>query len=296
MRKSFSKAKRSETNPRYLKSLAGSLLLLIAILGGGYYIYQNYGKSMLGGKVAVQTTQSQTKSVESVEAPAAKVETVEKQTFGYSTAGKPITGYVFGTGTETTLMFGSIHGNEMGTANLLNTLVKYIQNNPSSVASSQRVVIIPILNPDGYFDRTDKLNANGVNLNLNFGTSDWAMYGSEGQYAGPAAWSEVESRILRTVVEEYLPTRMISYHSNGSLSNPESAEVSQELAWWYAVESGYYYFADPSWDYSGTATKWFEETYKKAAITVELNDHYMNDWNMNKKPMLELLSGSSGLL
>lgn len=208
---------------------------------------------------------------------------------GTSTNGKPINGYVFGDGDDVTLMFGSIHGNEMGTADLLNKLIEYINKNPQSVAASKKLVIIPVLNPDGYYDRVDKLNANEVNLNLNFGTSDWAMYGSEGQYAGPSPWSEVESRVLRAVVETYLPNQMISYHSNGSLVNPELTEASQELAWWYAVESGYYYFADPSWDYSGTATKWFEETYSKPAITVELNDHYSNDWEMNMGPMLKLL-------
>jgi len=293
MRKSFSKNKRQMGGNKRLLTL-GVIILAVSAIGLGFFVYQIYRKENLGGKVAVQNQQDQSKTTEDI--PVKVTTSGEKQIFGYSTAGKPITGYVFGTGAETTLMFGSIHGNEMGTADLLNTLIKYIQENPTSVASSQRVVIIPILNPDGYYDRTDKTNANGVNLNLNFGTSDWAMYGSEGQYAGPAAWSEVESRVLRSVVEKYLPTRMISYHSNGSLSNPESTQVSRNLAWWYAVESGYYYFADPSWDYSGTATKWFEETYKKAAITVELNDHYMNDWGMNKKPMLELLSGSSGLL
>lgn len=209
--------------------------------------------------------------------------------FGTSVNGKSITGYVFGTGDDVTLMFGSIHGNEMGTADLLSKLVEYITNNPSVIAAGKKVVIIPILNPDGYYDRTDKLNADEVNLNLNFGTSDWSMYGSEGQYAGTEAWSEPESRVLKSVVEKYLPDRMVSYHSSGSLVNPELTEVSQELAWWYATESGYSYYADPAWDYSGTATKWFEETYNKPAVTVELNEHYLNDWDMNMSPMLQLI-------
>lgn len=217
-------------------------------------------------------------------------EVVQSINFGISAQGKPITGYVFGSGDDVTLMFGSIHGNEMGTADLLSTLVDYIRENPISVAPDKRVIIIPIINPDGYYDRTDKLNANEVNLNLNFGTSDWAMYGSEGQYAGTEAWSEPESRVLRAVVEKYLPDRMIAYHSNGSLVNPEFSDASSDLAWWYAVESGYYYYADPAWDYSGTATKWFEETYAKPAITIELNDHYLNDWEMNRTPMLKLLA------
>ena len=275
----------------------GFLLFTAPIIAASFYIYDG----MQTKTVLVAATETQKNPATVVET--AKIEEVsqgtsgvEEKIFGQSTDGKPITGFVIGTGTDTTLMFGSIHGNEMGTADLLNTFVKYVKSNPSSIGANERILVIPILNPDGYYDRTDKLNANEVNLNLNFGTSDWAMYGSEGQYAGPEAWSEAESRVLRDVVLKYLPNRMIAYHSNGSLTNPEFSDASAELAWWYGVRSGYTYYADPAWDYSGTATKWFEETYKKAAITIELNDHYMNDWSQNKAPMLELLGGTGGLL
>jgi predicted deacylase len=275
--------------------LFGFLLLI----GLGFTLYQFHA---VKNKNTSEVIDTMAKNIEPIlvggkvnETPVSDSNILNKEVFGYSTDGKEISGYVIGGGSDTTLMFGSIHGNEMGTADLLNILVKYLKNNPTAIATSQRLVVIPILNPDGYYDRTDKLNANEVNLNLNFGTSDWAMYGSEGQYAGPNAWSEAESRVFRSVVEKYLPNRMISYHSMGSLTNPESLSVSRELAWWYGVESGYSYYADPAWDYSGTATKWFEQTYQKAAITVELNDHYLNDWEINKKPILELLAGSSGL-
>ena len=208
---------------------------------------------------------------------------------GNSEAGKPIKGYVFGKGKDTTLMFGAIHGNEVGTVVLMNELVDYLRNDSSVISKDKQLVIIPILNPDGYYDRTDKHNANGVNLNLNFSTTDWIMYGKEGQYAGAEPWSESESRALKSVVEEYLPDRMISYHASGYLSNPESTDESKELARWYAAKTGYNYFDDPVWDYSGTATKWFEQTYDKPAITVELHDHDHSDWVINKGPMLELL-------
>ncbi|NIM47414.1 MAG: hypothetical protein GTN40_04645, partial [Candidatus Aenigmarchaeota archaeon] len=36
-------------------------------------------------------------------------------TFGYSAKGRPITGYIFGSGGEGILIFGAIHGNERGT-------------------------------------------------------------------------------------------------------------------------------------------------------------------------------------
>jgi hypothetical protein len=211
-------------------------------------------------------------------------------TFGYSEKDKPITGYVFGNGADTTLMFGSIHGNEIGSADLMNKLVDYIKSNSNTVSENKRLVIIPILNPDGYYDRTDKLNANDVNLNLNFLTKDWSMYGKDGQYAGPKPWSEAESNVLKTVVEKYLPNRMIAYHAKGYLSVPETGEQSKALANWYAEQSGYIYYDNPEWDYTGTATRWFEETYDKPAITVELDELLSSDWEINKTPMLELMN------
>jgi hypothetical protein len=261
-------------------------LLMLFVAGTSVFIVNN--KHSLNSAPAVKQVE-ETAPIATEEVSVQQFDQTGKIDFGTSVEGKSITGYIFGTGDDVTLMFGSIHGNEMGTADLLNKFVNYLIDNPTVVASDKKVVIIPILNPDGYFDRIDKLNANEVNLNLNFGTSDWAMYGSEGQYAGPTAWSEPESKVLKSVVEKYLPDRIIAYHSSGSLVNPELTEASQGLAWWYAIESGYSYYADPAWDYSGTATKWFEETYAKPAVTVELNEHYLNDGDMNMSPMLQLI-------
>ena len=104
--------------------------------------------------------------VESVKPTVTEVQTApyEEITIGKSVKGRLISGYVFGKGEDTTLMFGAIHGNEMGTADLMNDLIDYLKNNPSAVGSGKQLVIIPILNPDGYYDRTDKLNADGGNI------------------------------------------------------------------------------------------------------------------------------------
>lgn len=138
---------------------------------------------------------------------------IEKKTFGYSTKGRPIDGYEIGGGVNTLLLFASIHGDEMGTTDLLNSFVEEIKANPSLISKTKRVIVIPITNPDGYYDRKDKLNANEVNLNLNFSTSDWQEYGPEGTYAGPEPFSEIESRVIKQVVEQYKPSMMIAYHA-----------------------------------------------------------------------------------
>jgi predicted deacylase len=218
---------------------------------------------------------------------------IEKKEFGFSTEGKPIEGYVIGHGEDVLFLFGAIHGNEMGTSELLGNLIEEISHNHELVAPSKKLVIIPISNPDGYYDRIDKLNANEVNLNLNFPTDDWAQYGPEGMFAGEEPFTEIESNVLRQVVENYKPDMMLAYHSQGSLVSPEEGDDSIRLGKWYAQKTGYQYFDE--WDYAGTATRWFYEIYNKPAITIELSDHQKSDWNINRKAILELISSPTVL-
>jgi len=213
---------------------------------------------------------------------------IENRTFGYSTSGKSIDGYEIGNGSNTILLFASIHGDEVGTVDLLNRFIDEIKSDPSKISKNKRLIVIPIVNPDGYYDRMDKLNVNLVNLNLNFATSDWEEYGPEGTYAGPRPFSEIESWVIKQVVEQYSPSMMISYHAQAGVVTPEFNNSSKALAHWYADKTGYEYYDE--WDYPGTATKWFEETTDKPAITVELMAYRPTDWEINKEALMELVS------
>ena len=213
---------------------------------------------------------------------------IQKKSFGKSVQGRPIEGYEIGYGKNTLLLFASIHGNEMGTADLLNQLVLEIALDKSLVSKNKKLLIIPVANPDGYQERSDNLNANGANLNLNFGTTDWQNYGPEGNYAGASPFSESESQAIKAMVEKYKPSAMISFHSHGNLISPEAGESSAELAKWYSGKTGYEYF--DSWDYPGTATKWFVEATGDPAITVEISKDFQSDWDTNKGALLELIS------
>lgn len=216
---------------------------------------------------------------------------VQTVTFGYSGQGRAITGSIFGKGAETILLFGAIHGNEKGTATLLNTLVQEIAKNPSLVGPNKKIIIIPLLNPDGYYLGLNKVNANNVNLNLNFATTDWKQYGGDSNlFAGNEPFTESESRVLRDVVANYDVKKMISFHAQGNLVNPEYGHgPSEEFARWYAGRSGYGYFNDLSWYYHGTATRWFVEKYGRPAITVELPCYNCSDWSKNKGVLFELI-------
>lgn len=248
-------------------------ILSLSIIIGSYFIVKS-------SKAAAERARLQQEEQESRK--------IEKKTFGYSVKGRPIDGYEIGNGENTLFLFASIHGNEIGTTDLLNRFVEEIKTNPNLISKTKRLVVIPIANPDGYYDRTDKLNANGVNLDLNFDTSDWQEYGPEGTYAGPKPFSEIESQAIKQVVGQYNPSVMISFHAFGALVSPEDGDASTEWAKWYVEKTGYEYY--DTWDYPGTATKWFVETTGKPAITIELTKYLQSDWDINKEALLELIS------
>lgn len=212
--------------------------------------------------------------------------------FGYSEQGRLISGYVFGSGGDVILLFGAIHGGkEPSGARLLDKFIGELGVNPRRVSSSKTVVIIPISNPDGYFERQDKLNSRGVNLNRNFNTSKWGEAGwdTEGSI-GSEPFSEAESRVIRSVVQRYGVGKMFAFHSQGNLVNPELGHAaSQSLARQYASLSRYYYYEDIAWNFPGTATRWFVETVGGPAVTVELASHTVADWFRHQKALFSLV-------
>jgi len=68
------------------------------------------------------------------------------------------------------LVIGGIHGDELSSASMALHWIRYAQQSPTNVQWK----FIPALNPDGLFSQPAKrVNANGVDLNRNFPTSDW---------------------------------------------------------------------------------------------------------------------------
>ena len=213
---------------------------------------------------------------------------LEKKIFGYSESGREISGYEIGAGENTLLLFAGMHGREKGGKDLLDKLAEEVLANPNLIRPTNKLIIIPLMNPDGYYGLEDKVNANGVNLNRNFDTSQWMQYEGEDSLAGPKPFSESESRVIKDLVEQFQPRMMIAFHSQGHLVSPEAGVPSIKLAKWYSNKTGYHYFDE--WDYAGTATRWFQETTGNPAITVELANHIESDWEINKAALLELIS------
>jgi len=125
---------------------------------------------------------------------------------GRSVESRPIHYEIHGRGPEVMLVFSTIHGDEPAGTPLVKRLGHYLALHPE-VLDGRRVVLCPLVNPDGLARRT-RWNARGVDLNRNYPTANF----ESGQRHGPRALSEPESRVLMDLIQAFEPCRVLSIH------------------------------------------------------------------------------------
>lgn len=125
---------------------------------------------------------------------------------GVSVEGRPLLCSVYGSGEETVMILGGIHGNEPASAVLARELCAYLEQHPDACGNAT-VVVAPAVNPDG-LARGKRTNARGVDLNRNFDASNRR----NSERFGYAPLSEPESRYIAALIERYQPDRMVSLH------------------------------------------------------------------------------------
>lgn len=130
----------------------------------------------------------------------------EAMTLGKSVEGRAIVARVWGEAERTLLIIASIHGSEPAGTPLVERLEGWLADRPEELVD-RRVVIVPVVNPDGYAKR-ERHNANGVDLNRNYPTDNR----TERKIHGESALSEPESRALLRAVQIFDPVRVVSLH------------------------------------------------------------------------------------
>lgn len=201
-------------------------------------------------------------------------------TIGYSVQNRPINAYYFGDGATTMLFTGAIHGNEISSKYLMDALVSYLEEHAREIPSDRRVVIVPMVNPDGVAAGT-RYNAHNVNLNRNFATTNWVSDtvvsgGSVEQGAGgSSALSEPESAALTTFTQNLQPRLVVTYHSQGSLINSNDVGIAATLGPQYAAMTKYKFVSSDAttgafgFEMTGTYEDWLAER-STPAILIEL--------------------------
>lgn len=108
-------------------------------------------------------------------------------------------------GAGATLLIGGTHGDEIATVRLLEDFAdRFFENG----ALAGAVVVLPVANPDAYAANS-RYNARGVDINRNCGFN-WHIESEEP--AGPAPWSEPETRALRDFILRVEPAHIVSLH------------------------------------------------------------------------------------
>jgi protein MpaA len=105
------------------------------------------------------------------------------------------------------LVFGAIHGDEPGSAELCRRFVDELAGRPPRY----RTLVVPALNPDG-LARDRKNNARDVDLNRNFAARSWRREHRPGYDPGPTPQSEPESAALAALVERWQPRVIVAVH------------------------------------------------------------------------------------
>ena len=131
---------------------------------------------------------------------------VERYVVGKSVQGRAVEKIVLGRGDDVVLIIAGIHGSESAGVGLVNGLVEHLSHE-SHLLLGRKVVILPGANPDG-LAANRRFNARRVDLNRNFESANRI----NNRRNGRRALSEPESRIIKKLIEDYKPGRIVSIH------------------------------------------------------------------------------------
>ncbi len=141
-----------------------------------------------------------------------------------SHGGSPLIYAEFGHGASTTLVLGGVHPDELTPIPITFKFANHLQANPNLIPEGSRVIIAPLVNPDGFFRRgASRTNGRGVDVNRNFFTQDWYATAKNwwaekrnknvSHFPGHIPNSEIETLFQIWLIDTYKPDKIISVHA-----------------------------------------------------------------------------------
>ena len=120
------------------------------------------------------------------------------------------------------LIIGVFHGEEPQGKFLID---EYLSKNKSDL------LFIPCLNPDG-MAVNKRTNANDVDLNRNYPTKNWQLTEKNEFYGGESPASEIETKFMVEVIEEYKPELILALHAPFKVVNYDgpAKEVAEKIS------------------------------------------------------------------
>jgi len=162
------------------------------------------------------------------------------QIFAKSELGRNIYYREEGSGSDCTLILAGFHGDEAAGFRLVLRLAGLLAKEPALIQNS--AVLVPVVNPDGLLE-SRRTNASGVDINRNFPAGNWTDQPDESKYnPGSKPASEMETRAVLALIEQYKPTRIITIHGYLKMNNYDGP--ARELAECISALNGYPVSAD----------------------------------------------------
>lgn len=163
---------------------------------------------------------------------------------------------------------GVFHGDETEGEYAIRAFMKELDDNPH-IRSSYNLYFLPCLNPDGKALNI-RFNANKVDLNRNYPTANFKNETQTLSYekvkCGTPA-SEIETRFMMELVDEFKPVMIISVHSDLHLIDYDGP--AKELALMYAEKTGYKFVESVGYETPGSFGTWAGIERKIPLITLE---------------------------
>jgi hypothetical protein len=215
---------------------------------------------------------------------------------GASVQGRGITGYKFGGGSSTVLYVGAMHGDEGNSKYLLDEWINELEGNPDNIPGGRSIVVIPLINPDGFAAGT-RTNAHNVDLNRNFPANNWKpnVVMPSGKLlkngGGKSPLSEPESKALANYVQATAPKLTLTYHSKAAVVVANESGNSVPVGQDYASRSGYGFYTNSSlgglfaYDTTGAFEDWMHDKLGRSALLIELATSGSTEFWRNKDAM-----------
>ena len=146
-------------------------------------------------------------------------------------------------------------------------------------------------NPDGKFSGT-RGNASGVDLNRNFPTQNWELSKEKDEYySGEKPASEIETRFITEIIEEYKPNIIITLHTPYKIVNYDGH--ARELAEKISQLNGYPVQKNIGYPTPGSFGAYAGVERNIQIITLELpeNTDINTLWKGNKEAFFYIISG-----
>lgn len=181
-------------------------------------------------------------------------------------------------GSDNILVIGVVHGDEPQGKYLIDKYLKNCVPNSSSNHSTNNLLFIPCLNPDG-MSANKRVNSNGVDLNRNFPTKNWGRNEGENAtcddcstnyYGGTSPASEIETGFVIDIIEKYSPKLILTLHAPYKVVNYDGP--AQDIAKKISDIIGYPTESNIGYPTPGSFGTYCGIERKISTITLELDE------------------------